>query len=67
MQAVLNIMVVYYRIGSLEKKRKFHLVGCEVYYRIGSLENMMPNFNIAILVYYRIGSLEKWWYSFCKG
>ncbi len=53
------IVLVHYRIGSLEKLGASPPVDAVVHYRIGSLEIPIFGMMVHLLVHYRIGSLEK--------
>ena len=53
------MILVHYRVGSLEKLSLQFRCLLIVHYRVGSLENRLPRIRWKKDVHYRVGSLEK--------
>ena len=50
--------LVHYRVGSLEKIKKWVSLYRRVHYRVGSLEKDYSFLKVSFYVHYRVGSLE---------
>ena len=62
---ILMVIIVHYRVGSLERNTVQNMSDPMVHYRVGSLEIETQEICIQHSVHYRVGSLEI--RSFLKG